>query len=121
MSIKHILYKFKPSPADAQKNINANSTYIFIGVIPLCNFQKFLEILFALTVKTVEDVYKFWYKYKPSSDGVQRRKTISPPTFLMELCPFVILSWQLYPLLYGDLVPSVKGIFMKLLEILSII
>ena len=28
------------------------------------------------------------YKYKPPSDNVQRKRTVSPPTFLTELCPF---------------------------------
>ena len=36
--------------------------------------------------KKVENL--FMYEYKASSDGVQRIRNLTPPTFLTELCPF---------------------------------
>ena len=56
MSIKifcRLLCEYKVSSADAQKNINTNSTYIFIGIMPLGIF--YIAIVFDLNLKTAED------------------------------------------------------------------
>ena len=59
MSIKifcRLLCEYKVSSADAQKNINTNSTYIFIGIMPLGIF--YIAIVFDLNLKTAEDSWK---------------------------------------------------------------
>ena len=50
-----VLCEYKVSSADAQKNININSTYIFIGNMPLSTFN--IAIVFNLNLKTAEDMF----------------------------------------------------------------
>ena len=83
--------------------------------------------MFDLNLKIAEDMFTNFGSTINHHQTVckEKKKNISAPTFLMELCPFVILNWQMCPLLYENLVPSMtlnaKGVFMKLVHMFSII
>ena len=48
-----------------------------------------LKIVSALLLQYCPEYFhETLYKYKPLSDNVQRKRTITPPTYFTELCPF---------------------------------
>ena len=72
------------------ENKNHNSIYKFYGIMPHCNFKEWKSCLFHNS-ETVRYFLETLYKYKASSDKVQRTRTISSPKFfyrIMSLCNF---------------------------------
>ena len=53
--------------------------------------------------------HKPWLKYKTLSGVVHRTSTLTPPTFFMDLCPFV--NFSMYPLNNSE---TLGDIFLKL-------
>ena len=90
------------------ENKNHNSTYIFYGIMPVCQFQNG-NLVRTITPKPFKIFSQTWFKYKALSDDMQRTRTITPFTFL-----YGIMSLGKYH--YGNHVGSVT---LKPFEIFS--
>ena len=54
----------------------------------------------SIALKPFKIFSRTWYKCKASSEDVQRIKTVTLPTILVELCLFVFISMSIVPALY---------------------
>ena len=79
------------------ENKNHNSTCIFDGIMPLCKFHNGNSVS-TITPKPFEIFSQNLVKHKALSDHVQRTRTITPSTFLLNYAPWKISSWKLCPL-----------------------
>ena len=73
---------------------NRHSTYIFCGIIPLCNFQ-YRNRVRSITLIPFEIISQNLVEYKAGPDDLQRSTTLTPPTFFVELFPFVIFRIEI--------------------------
>ena len=80
------------------------------GIMPLWNFS-YENHVCSITLIPLEYFHEILYKYKPSSDDVQRTRTITPSTFLWNYAPSKFFLWELC-LLYNF--NTHENIFMKL-------
>ena len=76
-------------------NINHHQTITRIDTPSVCGMELWPFEIFALKIVSAlllqycpEYFHETLYKYKPLSDNVQRKRTITPLTFFTELCPF---------------------------------
>ena len=72
---------------------NGHSTYIFSGIIPLCNFQ-YRNRVHSITLIPFEIISQNLVEIESMTDDVQRLTTDAPPAFLVELFPFVIFPYR---------------------------
>ena len=76
---------------------NGHFTYIFCGIIPLCNFQ-YRNRVHSITLIPFEIISQNLVEISSMTVDVQRLSTVAPPAFLAELFPFVIFPIKLCPL-----------------------
>ena len=48
----------------------------------------------SVTLILFKIFHETWYKYKPPSDDMQRKRTVTPSTYSMEICPFEICTMK---------------------------
>ena len=68
---------------------NRHSTYIFCGIIPLCNFQ-YRNRVRSITLISFEIISRNLVQYKAWPAILQRLKLVTPLTLFAELFPFLI-------------------------------
>ena len=68
--------------------------HIYVLIMLLCNY-KHGNLVRSITLKLLRTFYGTLYKYKASSDDMQRTGTIILPKHFMKLCPFVITNMEI--------------------------
>ena len=68
--------------------------HIYVLFMLLCNY-KHGNLVRSITLKLFRTFYGTLYKYKASSDDMQRTGTITLPKLFMKLCPFVITNMEI--------------------------
>ena len=73
---------------------NGHSTYIFCGIIPLCNFQ-YKNRVHSITLIPFEIISPNLVEIESMTEDMQRLATVAPSAFWAELFSFVIFPIEI--------------------------
>ena len=87
-------YIYKASSKDVRRTRTiTTTTYIFDKIMPLCKFHNGKSV--CTITSRLRYFHKTWYKYKACSDHVQRTRTITPSTFLLNYSSCKFSVWKM--------------------------